>query len=145
MNTNDIQMIEQACSKLISQFAVFNDAGRHEDLVNLFIEDGRYARPTDPENYVTGKTAILAAFKARPADKLTRHLITNVVVDVSSPITAQGICYVTLYTGSTAVPAEKFGFVANAKQLIGEYLDEFVLTEEGWKFSQRSGKLIFTT
>src|SRR3546814_5298432 len=68
---------------------------------------------------------------------ISRHLITNIVVNVTGTKTAQGLCYVTLFTGSTANAVEKFGFKANATVLIGEYHDEFVLTESGWKFSQR--------
>ena len=145
MNLQEIQSIELACSKLCNQFAVFNDAGSHEALVALFTEDGRYARPTDPDNFVSGRAAILAAFIARPKDKITRHLITNIVVNVTGAKTAQGLCYVTLFNGSTANPAERFGFKANPSVLIGEYHDEFVLTESGWKFSQRVGRLILTT
>jgi hypothetical protein len=145
MNLHETQSIELACSKLCSQFAVFNDAGNHEDLVALFTEDGRYARPTDPDNFVGGRAAILAAFKARPKDKITRHLITNTIVNVTGAKTAHGLCYVTLFHGSTANPAEKFGFKANAAVLIGEYHDEFSLTGSGWKFSQRAGRLILTT
>ena len=145
MNLQDQQSIELACSKLCNQFAVFNDAGHHEDLVALFIDEGRYARPMDSENFILGKEAILASFKARPQDKVFRHLITNVVIDVTGPKTAQGLCYVTLFSGSTNNPAEKFGLKANAAVLIGEYHDEFILTEQGWRFSQRGGRLIFTT
>jgi len=145
MKLDEVQSAELACSKLCNQFAVFNDGGRHDDLAALFTEDGRYARPTDPDNFVSGKTAILAAFKSRPQDKITRHLITNIIVDVTGANTARGICYVTLFNGSTNNPAEKFGFKANPAILIGEYHDEFVLTESGWRFSQRGGRLIFTT
>lgn len=145
MNLQETQSIELACSKLCNQFAVFNDAGNYNDLAALFIEEGRYARPTDPDNFVSGRAAILAAFKARPKDKITRHLISNIVVTVTSPTTAQGLCYVTLFNGSTSNPAEKFGFKANSAVLIGEYHDEFVLTEAGWKFSQRGGRLVLTT
>jgi hypothetical protein len=145
MKLQEQQSIELACSKLSNQFAVFNDAGRHEELVALFTEDGRYARPLDPENFVCGPAAILAAFKARPQDKVFRHLITNIVIDISSDKTAKGLCYVTLFSGSTNNPAEKLGLKANPSVLIGEYHDEFVLTEAGWRFSQRAGRLIFTT
>lgn len=145
MNSTAAQAIEQACSRLINQFAVFNDASRHDELVQLFVENGSYARPTDPDNFVQGRAAILAAFKARPADKITRHLITNIVVDVHSTERATAICYVTLYAGTTTKPAEKHGYIANASQLVGEYQDEFVLTAAGWKFSKRGGRLIFST
>ena len=145
MKIEELQSAELACSKLCNQFAVFNDAGRYDELAALFTDDGRYARPTDPDNFLKGKAAILAAFKARPQDKVTRHLITNIVVDVTGATTARGICYVTLYNGSTNNPAEKFGFKANPSVLVGEYHDEFVLTDSGWRFSQRGGRLIFTT
>lgn len=138
-------MVELACSKLCNQFAVFNDAGRHEELAGLFIEEGRYARPLDPENFVLGRAPILAAFKARPQDKVFRHLITNIVIDVLDAKSARGLCYVTLFSGSTNNPAEKFGLKANPSILIGEYHDEFVLTDLGWRFSKRAGRLIFTT
>ncbi|MES2624844.1 MAG: nuclear transport factor 2 family protein [Pseudomonadota bacterium] len=145
MNLQDIQSIEWACSKLCNQFAVFNDAGRHDELADLFIEDGEYARPLDPENFVVGKAGILAGFKARPKDKVFRHLITNIVIDVTAANTATGICYVTLFSGSTNNPAEKLGLKANPSVLVGEYHDEFVLTDPGWRFSRRAGRLIFTT
>ena len=145
MTLEEAQSAELACSKLCNQFAVFNDAGRHEELVALFTEDGRYARPTDPDNFVSGKAAILVAFKSRPQDKITRHLITNIVVEITSTKIAKGISYVTLFSGSTNSPVDKFGFKANPVVLIGEYHDEFVLTKAGWRFSQRGGRLIFTT
>lgn len=139
------QAIELACSRLVNQFAVFNDAGQYVKLADLFSENGIYARPTDPDNFVKGRDAIVAAFQARPADKLTRHLMTNIVIDVTGPDSATGIAYITLYAGSTERPAEKGGFIANASQLIGEYHDEFVRTDQGWKFAKRQGRLVFTT
>lgn len=144
MQDIDRQVIEYACARLVNQFAVCNDAGRYDTLAALFAEDGQYARPTDPDNFVVGREAILAAFKARPADKLTRHLISNVVIDVQAPTSASGICYVTLYSGSTARPAEKHGFVGQLSPLIGEYHDDFVLTTDGWKFRRRQGRLVFS-
>lgn len=144
MSSTAAQAIEQACSRLINQFAVFNDANRHEELAELFVDDGSYARPTDPNTFVRGRAAILATFKARPADKLFRHLITNIVIDVHSAERATGMCYVTLYAGSTTQPAEKQGYIASPTQLVGEYHDEFVLTPAGWKFSTRAGLLIFS-
>lgn len=145
MTLTDTQAIEQACAKLINQFAVFNDMGRHEELAALFVENGRYARPTDPEKFAEGRAAILAAFKARPADRLTRHIIANIIVDVTSATTATGISYIALYTGSAAKTAEKGGFVGNASVLVGEFYDHFVLTSAGWRFSQRQGRLTLTT
>jgi hypothetical protein len=137
--------IELACAKLVNQFAVYSDLGRHEELAGLFTEDGRYARPTEPANFVEGRSNLLASLKARPRDTLTRHLVTNVLIEVTSPTTARGFSYVTQYAGTTDKPAATHGWRANPSQLVGEYTDDYVLTPDGWKIRQRSGKLIFTT
>lgn len=145
MNASEIQAIELACMRLVNQFAVYSDQARYDELAALFTSDGRYARPTDPANVIEGHAKLLASFRARPQDKLTRHLVTNVLIDVTSPTTAKGLSYVTQYAGSTDKPAATLGWQANAAQLVGEYSDEYVLTPAGWKIRQRSGKLIFTT
>lgn len=137
--------IELACTRLINQFALFNDSGRFRELVDLFTADGCYARPIAPEAFIVGKADILASFVARPQDRVGRHLITNIVIDVLDSARATGFCYVTLYSGTTAHKAEKFGLQAQSSQFIGEYADQFVLTADGWKFAERKGCIIFTT
>lgn len=145
MNAAEIQAIEFACTKLVNQFALYSDTGRYDELAALFTEDGRYARPTDPTNFISGHADLLSSFKARPKGKLTRHLVTNIVIDVTSPTTAKGISYVTQYAGSTDNPAPAHGWRANPAQLVGEYSDDYVLTEAGWKIRQRVGRVVFTT
>lgn len=137
--------IEQACQRLVNEFAVFNDAGRFQELVELFTDDARYARPIAPDAFIVGKADILASFEARPKERVGRHLITNVIIDVQDEMNASGFCYVTLYSGSTEHKAEKFGLQAQASQFIGEYRDRFVCTPQGWKFAERKGCIIFTT
>jgi len=39
----------------------------------------------------------------------------------------------------------QFGYKADARQLIGEFDDEFVKTPEGWRFSSRRGRVILHT
>lgn len=137
--------IEQACAALLNRFSVLNDAGRHEEMVQLFTEDARFARPTAPDDYILGRDNILASFQARPKDRASRHLFTNIVIDVVDESTAKGQCYATLYTGSPDNPAEKLGLQANTSQFIGDLFAEFRLTEAGWKISAQTGNIIFTT
>lgn len=145
MDAQEKLNIELACTRLINQFAVFNDAGRFIELVAMFTDKGEYARPIAPDDFIVGKPAILASFEARPKERIGRHLITNIVVDVQSPTAAKGLCYVTLYSGTEGQKAEKFGLQAQASQLVGEYHDDFVLTGQGWKFARRKGCIIFST
>ena len=145
MNDMERALAEQACMKLVNRFANLNDAMRYEELAGLFVEDGSFARPTDPDNFTEGRAAILEAFQARPKEKITRHVISNIEVDITSESTAKSRCYAVLYTGSADKPAQKFGLEASASQFIGEFYDDFVKTDEGWKFKRRSGRIIFTT
>lgn len=137
-------MIEQACTRLINQFAVLNDAGRFGELADLFVEDAKYARPIAPDVFIEGRAAIKTSFETRPKERVGRHLISNVIVNVLGPERATGICYALLYSGSVDKPAEKFGLQAVPPQLVGEYHDEFVLTPDGWKFAVRKGRIIFS-
>lgn len=136
---------EQVCASLFNRFSTCNDAGEFEEMANVFTIDARFARPTDPGNYTEGRDNILASFKARPRDRVSRHLITNIVIDVKDAGSATGKCYATLFTASPDNQAEKFGLQANASQFIGEFDADFSHTDEGWKISRLSGKIIFTT
>ena len=145
MKEENIALIEHTCSKLINRFAYLNDAQRYAELAELFSDDARFARPTDPDNYTLGKDNILAAFMARPKDRISRHAMSNILIDVTSESTAKGVSYVILYTASTDDVAEKFGLQANQSQFIGEFYDDFILTDTGWKIASRSGRIIFTS
>jgi hypothetical protein len=144
MDTLQRLAIEQACAKLMNQFAVFNDHGRFADLAELFADNGVYARPIAPDALIEGRANIRATFEGRPKDKVFRHLISNILIDVQSPERATGSCYALLYSGVADKPAEKFGLQADPLKLIGEYSDEFELTPAGWKFSARRGRIIFS-
>jgi diketogulonate reductase-like aldo/keto reductase len=109
MTSAELLAIELTCTKLVNQFAVYSDLGRYDELAALFTEDGRYARPTEPTNFVEGRADLLASLKARPKDKLTRHLVTNVLIEVTSATTAKGFSYVTQYSGTTDRPAATHG------------------------------------
>jgi hypothetical protein len=114
-------------------------------LCDLFTEQAAFARPTDPDNFTTGAENILAAFKSRPNDRITRHLITNVLIDVLDENSAKGVCYATLFMAPSDAEPAMFGIKANASQLVGEFYMDFQLTESGWKISRQSGNIIFST
>ena len=145
MTEHERLFIEQACAGLAIRFSRYNDQRDFEALASLFTEDGAFARPTDPDNFTTGRDNILAAFKARPNDRITRHLITNIVVDVTDADNATGTCYATLFMAPADAEKAKFGVKANASQLVGEFDMAFARTKEGWKIARQTGRIIFTT
>jgi len=121
--------IEHECARLVAQYANLNDAGDHDGVANLYAVDGRMTRPSAPDDWIEGREAIRAAFKSRPP-RTTRHLCTNVVVEVISATRASGECAIAL-------------FLSDSEVRVGKYQDLFERTPEGWKFAERRGSMTF--
>jgi ketosteroid isomerase-like protein len=136
---DDIQtlMIERACARLVLEFAKFNDDLDHEALADLFTEDCVFARPLDPQYPYYGKDKVHAIFRDRHA-RLTRHVMTNILITVVSETEAKGNSYVTMISSAnadTSEPREGEGI------FFGSFDDEFVKTDGGWKFKARLGNV----
>lgn len=121
--------IEADCARLVALYANLNDAARWDEVAALYAEDGVMVRPTAPDAPVAGRAAILAAFRARPP-RVTRHVCSNVVIDVDSADSARGESAMLLFTGGPA-------------PLVGSFHDRFVRTAQGWRFAERRGSLLF--
>lgn len=134
---DDLQrlMIERACQRLVLLFAKHNDDLDHAALADLFVDDCLFARPLDPQYPYHGRDAVHAIFRDRPA-RLTRHVMTNILVTVDSPDLAHGNSYVTMISSPNpdrSAPREGEGI------FFGAFDDVFVRTEAGWKFKERRG------
>jgi hypothetical protein len=142
----EVLAIERACERLIYEFFEAIDTRNDRHLANLFIADCTYARPIEPNTIISGIENVVKAFEARPAGRVTRHICSNVRITVESAARARGNHRVVLITGPTEPPAHpQFGFKADARQLIGEFDDEFVKTADGWRFASRRGRVILQT
>ena len=132
----DEMQIEHACTRLIQRFALLNDAGDFESLAAMFTEDGVFARPSAPNDPIHGRHNILRAFQAR-SRRLSRHLTSNIVIDVLSATEAQAISYIILYASA----AKEEGPVASPPHLIGTFRDRIRLVNGRWLFSERLGQV----
>jgi hypothetical protein len=129
VSDDERRAIEQDCARLVALYANLNDAGRWADVAALYAPDGRMARPTAPGEWTEGRDAILAAFLARPA-RTTRHVCSNVVINVLSEREATGESAMLLFTGEGAPK-------------VGSFHDRFVRIEGDWRFAERRGTLTF--
>lgn len=127
MNPDVRLAAEWQCARLVALYANLNDEGRWAEVAALYTEDGVMVRPTAPDAPITGQAAILAAFEARPPRR-TRHVCSNVVIEVEGPATARGTSAMILYT-------------PDGPPLVGSFHDRFALTPEGWRFAERRGSL----
>lgn len=130
-----------AITELITRYAVLNDTADWEAVAALYIEDGRMSRPTAPDQFIAGRAAILAAFKARPR-RASRHIVANVLVTLDGELRARAASQILLYIGSAA---EDGGLpnLSSGPPLIGSFDDTLVKTAEGWRFAVRRGSLDF--
>jgi hypothetical protein len=146
VNDAERRAIEQDCGTLALRSMLLNDAQEWDRLCALFTETASFARPTDPDNPLIGREAIRAAFKARPANRLTCHLCTSVVVDVIDADHATGRTTLTLFTGDANNPAPNpaMGIMADHKKFIGFIEDEYLRTVDGWRIDRRLGRITLT-
>ncbi len=144
MTPAERQLIEWECRQLALQFTAHCDRQEWRKACALLTEDAVFARPTDPETPLAGRAAILAAFEARPTVRITRHICTNMIVTAFSETEARGHLYALLYTGESS--GDDAGVtIADERQLVGEFQDDYVRTEEGWRIAKRVGKIVLAT
>ncbi len=135
--------IERTCARLVLRSIRAFDERDWPAYARLFTEDGVFVRANEPSAPLVGRAAIESALCARPASRLTVHLCTNIEIDVLDAQSAEGRCYLLLYSGDASDPEAKAARPADSTQRIGEYRDRLVRTAEGWKIARRVGKLIF--
>lgn len=130
-----------ACRTLIETSVRHVDAGDAQAFAALFTEDAVLVRPNGSQ--LEGRTAIQAAYAQRAADRITRHLVTNVAVTLEGDDRAQARSYVLLWTGSTPEADPVYGRRADARQLVGEFDDTLTKAADGsWRLQRRHASFV---
>lgn len=130
MDALEALLAEREIERMIVAYAAANDAGDWDAVAAAYTVEGRMSRPTAPDDFIAGRAAILAAFKARPT-RTTRHIVANIRVDVSGDA-ASATSQILLFTAAGQPP------------LVGSYHDKLAKTPEGWRFTERRGSLDFS-
>jgi 3-phenylpropionate/cinnamic acid dioxygenase small subunit len=131
--------IEHACQRLSIAYANLADSRRYDDFAELFAEGA----VLDTGVPLHSKAEIRRAMSKRPDRLRSRHVMTNILIDVIDETHASGVSYLTLFRhigdGSTADLPVNSTLPAG----VGHYEDDFVLTEQGWKIARRVLHLAF--
>jgi hypothetical protein len=132
-------LAERACERLIVEFIHRLDLGEPGSVAELFTEDGVWHWPHG-DRRIEGREALGAYFASRPADRLSRRLMTNLLVTVETATTARAVSYLTTYrvdgyTGGMIEPR----LPAN----VGHYEDTFRRVDGRWLLATRTVHLPF--
>ncbi|GAA1120341.1 nuclear transport factor 2 family protein [Kitasatospora arboriphila] len=135
----DRLLAEHACERLLIDFLHRLDLGEPGTVAELFTPDGVWEWPAG-ERRIEGRDALRGYFASRPADRLSRRLCSNVLVDVHSPTTATATSYFATYrvdgwTGDMLPPRLPVN--------VGHYEDTFRRTDGRWLLATRTVHLPF--
>lgn len=132
--------IERTCERLVYVYSRALDVGDMQAAADCFAEHGSLARPMKPDEVIEGRERIRASLLARPKTLLTRHLATNVVIDVDGHDSARGLSYLTLIA-TTPPSGAAAPFASEGPLYVGEFRDRFVRESGAWKFLERRGSV----
>jgi ketosteroid isomerase-like protein len=122
--------IVEACERLVLDYAHLADAGRMDELAQLFAED---AEVNVSGQVHKGREALRKAFSA--TQMATLHCTFNIRIEVISEDRAEGTSYGATY----AKPQDGPGTVAVvAPAAVGIRHDRYRRAADGWRFESRS-------
>jgi hypothetical protein len=133
MDEREAQHIELACRRLSILYAHMVDFKTYELVNDIFSEDAFL----DAGGPLDGRDRIRRGMERRNPKLRSRHVLTNIFVDVLDATHALGTSYLSLYRhiGDESLEDKPIEFVGPAA--VGEYEDEFVQTAEGWRIARR--------
>ena len=131
--------IKAACTELSIAYARHVDLAEYDAFVDLFTDDAVLNLGFKLE----GRAAIEKSMTKRSSELRSRHVMTNIHIEVLSATEAKGISYLTLYRhqGPESLDAAPVEFHAPAA--VGHYADEYRKTDQGWKIAHRRIELAF--
>lgn len=135
-------LAERACERLIVEYCRLVDFGNAAKIADLFTEDGRWE---GTDLVLDGREQIRDWFTQRQGvtRRVSRHVCTNVGVDLLSDSEAESMCYMINYRhdrpeGDTSLPVP-----AEHPKYVGELHDRFRRTPHGWRFASRRVEVSF--
>lgn len=139
MQQHDIERIRQACTALSIGYARAIDFRDYDAFLELFTEDA----VLDAGRRLEGLEAIRESLRHRDDRLRSRHVISNVFIDVLSVDAARGISYLTLYRhhGDASLASDPAPLQGPAA--VGHYEDRFVRRDTDWLFQSRRLHLAF--
>jgi hypothetical protein len=139
MDKRQRREIEGECRDLIVAFANQLDVFDYDAVLAMCVADCVFIR--DGVRHA-GRGGIRGLLDARSRDRLTRHITSNMAVEVIDEAHAAGHSYCQVFGHLGELPNGVPAPLEVADSLV-EFDDEFVATEDGWRFARRRLTHIF--
>jgi len=139
----EIMVAERSCERLVYRYAWLVDSGEAVGIADLFTLDGVWAAG-DGEP-MRNREGIRAGFAARQAivRRQSRHVMTNVLIDVHSADEASGRAYLVNYRHDSDSGVAERPAPSDAPKYVGEYHLTFRRVDGEWLFATLDLDLAF--
>ena len=130
-----------ACHEAVLRFFAALDAGRINEVANSFAADGIWHRQGAA---LRGPDGVAKALAARPAGRITAHLVQNFIADFDDEATARAHYLVLTYRHDAPAASTAPGPMG-IPYSIAEYDDRLCRREDGerWLVRERRSRNIF--
>lgn len=138
---DDIEQLvaERACEALITAYTHYvDDFGERAKVHELFTADGVWE---SDEARLEGREQLTAFFGKDDGPRQSRHVSSNVAVQVTGPDSAEGLSYFALYRHLGEKP--RVPDLDAQPVILGQYTDRFERTPDGWRIAHRRADVGF--
>lgn len=125
-------VIESECQRLMNRFSWAVDAMDYDQVVSLFVPDCVFGRA---DKFFHGHAGLRQSLEGRPRDRVTRHVSSNIVIDVLDLDNAVGKAYCLVFGYRGELPPGAEAPLGAPDSLILHEAD-FVRVAEGWRFAR---------
>lgn len=147
-NATDISFEENKAIKaeikqLVDDYGFYRDSYDAESYANVFSEDGKFFFRGQ---VYQGREALAKRIQDYDQSGVSMHMMSSSHIEILDATNATGIHYASIYSKTPEEPLEKGEMISvSGPAVIGKYADKYVLTNEGWKISERMFTPIFNT
>jgi uncharacterized protein (TIGR02246 family) len=139
----DRLLAERACERLVNQYARHVDDGKASAVADLFTADGTWLGADGAGMHSRDEIRDVFARREALVRRQSRHVITNVVVDVVSPMEATAVAYLINYRHDSSSGRAEHPAPMDHPKFVGEYHLSFRVVDGEWKIASLRFDLAF--
>jgi hypothetical protein len=136
-------LIKMEIKELADNYGYYRDHFMADEYLTIWAED---AVAVDGDRRWQGHEELRTRIPDPSSTGLTMHMIGTSHIDIIDESHATGVHYATVYRATLEGPREQSEIIQmDGVYLVAKYMDEYLLTDDGWKISYRDIDRVFTS